>query len=71
MLRQVREPFQRYRRFTLGLGLEPSRDGGVETGGADAKTIAICSKPDGPQRGNAPGLPLADGKYSNAERTNQ
>ena len=39
-----------------------------KAGGGDGQTIAVSGEPDGPQRGNAPGFALADGKCSQAER---
>ena len=39
-----------------------------KAGGGDGKTITISGEADGPQRGNALGLLLADGKCSQAER---
>ena len=71
MPHQVREPFQRHRHLALGLGLEPGRDGAVESGGGDGQAITVGGEADGPQRGNAPGLPLANWKRSQAERGDQ
>jgi hypothetical protein len=72
MPRQVREPIEPHRHFTVGLGLgEPDRDVAVEAGGRDGQAITTASEADGPQRGNALGLPLAAGKCAQGERGDQ